>query len=213
VRRQHDGQRQATGCDGTLRGWVRQAERDAGQRAGLTTDEPHRLKELERENWELKRANEILRKASAFSRRRSATADRRDDDVHRSVSRDVRGRVDLRDTADRPLHLLSREGAAARADTAMAARAQRDEVLRPAIRRVWDAHFAVYGVRTVWRQLRREGVEVARCTVQRLMRDMGLVGARRGRTWVTTTHQAVAADHPRDSAEYEARYCQQAAVA
>jgi putative transposase len=92
-------------------------------------------------------------------------------------------------------------------------RAQRDEVLRPAIRRVWDAHFAVYGVRTVWRQLRRKGVEVARCTVQRLMRDMGLVGARRGRTWVTTTHQAVAADHPRDSAEYEARYCQQAAVA
>ena len=50
----------------TLRRWVRQAERDSGQRAGLTTDERHRLKELERENRELKRANEILRKASAF---------------------------------------------------------------------------------------------------------------------------------------------------
>lgn len=50
----------------TLRNWVRQAERDHGKRAGLTTDERDRLKELERENRELKRANEILRKASAF---------------------------------------------------------------------------------------------------------------------------------------------------
>ncbi len=50
----------------TLRKWVRQAERDAGQRPGLTTSERERLKELERENRELKRANEILRKASAY---------------------------------------------------------------------------------------------------------------------------------------------------
>src|SRR5215468_845822 len=50
----------------TLRKWVRQTERDAGQRPGLTTTERERLKELERENRELKRANEILRKASAF---------------------------------------------------------------------------------------------------------------------------------------------------
>jgi transposase len=50
----------------TLRRWVRQAERDTGDRPGLTTDERVRLKELERENRELKRANEILRKASAY---------------------------------------------------------------------------------------------------------------------------------------------------
>ncbi len=50
----------------TLRRWVRQAERDTGHRAGLTTDERQRLKELEREVRELKRANEILRKASAY---------------------------------------------------------------------------------------------------------------------------------------------------
>jgi transposase-like protein len=49
-----------------LRRWVRQAERDAGKRPGLTTDERQRLKQLERENFELKRANEILRKASAY---------------------------------------------------------------------------------------------------------------------------------------------------
>src|SRR6056297_3493789 len=55
------------GCTAeTLRGWVRQAERDHGHRAGLTTDERARLKELERENRELRRANEILRKASAY---------------------------------------------------------------------------------------------------------------------------------------------------
>ena len=50
----------------TLRLWVRQAERDGGQRAGLTTDEQQHLKVLERENRELRRANEILRKASAY---------------------------------------------------------------------------------------------------------------------------------------------------
>ena len=55
------------GCTAeTLRGWVRQAERDAGRRPGLTSDERQRLKDLERENRELRRANEILKKASAF---------------------------------------------------------------------------------------------------------------------------------------------------
>ena len=49
-----------------LRRWVRQAERDGGQRPGLTTDERQQLKQLQRENFELKRANEILRKASAY---------------------------------------------------------------------------------------------------------------------------------------------------
>ena len=50
----------------TLRKWVRQAERDQGRRAGLTSEERERLKTLERENRELRRANEILRKASAY---------------------------------------------------------------------------------------------------------------------------------------------------
>ena len=55
------------GCTAeTLRGWVRQAERDVGRRSGLTTDERARFKQLERENAELRRANEILRKASAY---------------------------------------------------------------------------------------------------------------------------------------------------
>jgi transposase len=58
---------QKIGCaEETLRSWVRQAERDQGKRAGLSTDEHARLKELEREVRELRRANEILRKASAY---------------------------------------------------------------------------------------------------------------------------------------------------
>ena len=58
---------QKIGCSGeTLRNWVRQAERDQGQRAGPTPDERERIKALERENSELRQANEILRKASAY---------------------------------------------------------------------------------------------------------------------------------------------------
>jgi transposase len=65
------------GCTAeTLRKWVRQAERDRGQRPGLTTEERQRLRDLERENRELKRTNEILRKASAYFAQ--AELDRRD---------------------------------------------------------------------------------------------------------------------------------------
>ena len=55
---------------------------------------------------------------------------------------------------------------------------------------MWDAHFQVYGPRKVWRQLRREGRRVARCTIGRLMRVMKLAGAVRGRAWVITTQAA-----------------------
>ena len=65
------------------------------------------------------------------------------------------------------------------------ARSRRDGELRPQIRRVWESNFGVYGARKVWRQLHREGVEVARCTVERLMR-LGLKGVVRGETKRTT---------------------------
>jgi transposase InsO family protein len=80
-------------------------------------------------------------------------------------------------------------------------RVQRDDELRLEIRRVWDAHFQVYGPRKVWRQLRREGIRVARCTVRRLMRAMGLQGAVRGRAWITTTQPALAPARPSDLVE------------
>jgi len=67
------------------------------------------------------------------------------------------------------------------------ARAVRDEQLKAEIRRVHEANFGVYGARKVWRQLNREGFEVARCTVERLMRELGLEGIRRGAKKRTTT--------------------------
>lgn len=59
-------------------------------------------------------------------------------------------------------------------------------VLKQAIQRVWGENFRVYGVRKVWRQLKREGEQAARCTVARLMKDMSLKGIRRGKSIRTT---------------------------
>lgn len=67
------------------------------------------------------------------------------------------------------------------------ARQQRNAPLEIAIRRVWEEHRCVYGADKVWAQLQREGVQVARCTVERLMRTLGLRGVVRGKTTVRTT--------------------------
>src|SRR5262249_47079167 len=69
----------------------------------------------------------------------------------------------------------------------------RDAELRAAISRVFEENYGVYGARKVWRQLNREGIPVARCTVERLMREMGLAGRVRGRRR-RTTHPAPIAD-------------------
>lgn len=79
----------------------------------------------------------------------------------------------------------------------LSARARRDARLSEQIRRVWQDNFKVYGVRKIWRQLRREGGEAARCTVARLMRQMGLQGAVRGRRFKTTVVDE-AASRPAD---------------
>jgi transposase InsO family protein len=76
-------------------------------------------------------------------------------------------------------------------------RSQRDLALKPEIRRVWDENFQVYGAEKVWRQLNREQIPVARCTVERLMGVLGLQGAVRGRAYKTTVPD-VAADRPVD---------------
>lgn len=80
-----------------------------------------------------------------------------------------------------------RERLAQRRDPArLSARARRDQALKPQIARVFAENFAVYGVRKVWRQMRREGFEVARCTVARLMGELGLQGVIRGKPVRTT---------------------------
>ena len=81
------------------------------------------------------------------------------------------------------------------------ARAVRDSQLRVQIRRVWEENLFVYGASKVWVQLNNEGIRVARCTVERLMRDLGLTGARRGRAWTATTDSHHGQDRPTDLVE------------
>ena len=81
--------------------------------------------------------------------------------------------------------------------TRLPPRAQRDATLRGDIQRVWEENFQVYGVRKIWRQLKREDIAVARCTVARLMRDLRLHGVVRGRRCKTTIPDA-ALDQPAD---------------
>jgi transposase InsO family protein len=81
--------------------------------------------------------------------------------------------------------------------TRRSARAQRDEMLRVEIERVWQDNRRVYGARKVWKQLGREEQPVARCTVERLMRELSIAGAVRGRR-VRTTVAALVPDRPAD---------------
>lgn len=85
-----------------------------------------------------------------------------------------------------------RHAARQRDPSLCSARARRDEFLIPHIQRVWQANFQVYGADKVWRQLQREGIEVARCTVERLMRRLGLRGVMRGKVVRTTFGDATA---------------------
>ena len=79
-----------------------------------------------------------------------------------------------------------RHAARSRNPELRSARAKRDAMLVPHIERIWQANFQVYGADMVWKQMNREGIPVARCTVERLMRHLGLQGARRGKTVRTT---------------------------
>jgi len=77
-------------------------------------------------------------------------------------------------------------------------RALRDEQLKPMITKVYDDNYSVYGAEKVWEQLLRQDVDVARCTVERLMRDLGIQGARRGKKYVVTTEPDLLAQRPSD---------------
>ena len=83
-----------------------------------------------------------------------------------------------------------RHAARARNPDLRSARAQRDDVLMPDIRRIWQANLGVYGADKVWRQMNREALVAARCTVERLMKRLGLQGVRRGKVVRTTIPDA-----------------------
>jgi len=81
------------------------------------------------------------------------------------------------------------------------ARRVRDEQLKTQIRRVWDANYQLYGARKLWAQLRREGITVARCTVERLMGELGISGAVPGKPKPTTIVQDPVGSRPADLVE------------
>ncbi|WP_432762400.1 IS3 family transposase, partial [Escherichia coli] len=179
----------------TLRVWVRQHERDTGGGdGGLTTAERQRLKELERENRELRRSNDILRQASAYF-------------CEGGVRPPLEKIMPLLDKLREQYGVgpvCSEQHIAPSTyyhcqqqrhhPDKRSAHAQRDDWLKREIQRVYDENHQVYGVRKVWRQLLREGIRVARCTVARLMAVMGLAGVLRGKKVRTTiSRKAVAA--------------------
>ncbi|EFV1499059.1 IS3 family transposase, partial [Escherichia coli] len=179
----------------TLRVWVRQHERDTGGGdGGLTTAERQRLKELERENRELRRSNDILRQASAYFAK--AEFDRLWKKLMPLLDK-LREQYGVGPVCSE-LHIAPSTYYHCQQQRhhpdKRSARAQHDDWLKREIQRVYDENHQVYGVRKVWRQLLREGIRVARCTVARLMAVMGLAGVLRGKKVRTTiSRKAVAA--------------------
>ncbi|MBO2458105.1 IS3 family transposase [Actinomadura violacea] len=169
----------------TVRSWVRQDQVDAGARLGTTTEDSVELKRLKRENAELRRANEILKAAAGFLRGRA-----------RPAAQVLTAFIDAfkKVFGVEPIcRVLSEHGTKIAPSTYYAAksrpasaRAERDAWLKTEITRIYTDDYRVYGARKVWRRLQREGHAVARCTVERLMRELGLHGARRGRKVRTT---------------------------
>ncbi|HBE3151326.1 TPA: IS3 family transposase [Escherichia coli] len=179
----------------TLRVWVRQHERDTGGGdGGLTSAERQRLKELERENRELRRSNDILRQASAYFGEGGV---RPPLEKMMPLLDKLREQYGVGPVCSE-LHIAPSTYYHCQQQRhhpdKRSARAQHDNWLKKEIQRVYDENHKVYGVRKVWRQLLREGIRVARCTVARLMAVMGLAGVLRGKKVRTTiSRKAVAA--------------------
>jgi len=176
----------------TLHDWVKKAEVDRGQRAGVPTDMADKLKALERGE---PRASAGQRDPAQGKRlfcdggaRPPVQAMSAFIDDHRGAH-GVEPICKVLPIAPSTYHAH----VAKRRDPAkLSARARQDATLKIEVRRVFDENFRVYGVRKVWRQLKREGFDVARCTVSRLMREMGLQGIIRGKSVKTTVSDKAA---------------------
>ncbi|EES9401966.1 IS3 family transposase, partial [Escherichia coli] len=189
----------------TLRVWVRQHERDTGGGdGGLTSAERQRLKELERENRELRRSNDILRQASAYFAK--AEFDRLWKKLMPLLDK-LREQYGVGPVCSE-LHIAPSTYYHCQQQRhhpdKRSARAQHDDWLKREIQRVYDENHQVYGVRKVWRQLLREGIRVARCTVARLMAVMGLAGVLRGKKVRTTISRKTVATGDRVNRQFVA---------
>nr|WP_162829373.1 IS3 family transposase [Escherichia coli] len=189
----------------TLRVWVRQHERDTGGGdGGLTSAERQRLKELERENRELRRSNDILRQASAYFGEGGV---RPPLEKMMPLLDKLREQYGVGPVCSE-LHIAPSTYYHCQQQRhhpdKRSARAQHDDWLKREIQRVYDENHQVYGVRKVWRQLLREGIRVARCTVARLMVVMGLAGVLRGKKVRTTVSRKTVATGDRVNRQFVA---------
>ncbi|WP_156429540.1 IS3 family transposase, partial [Burkholderia sp. TSV86] len=176
----------------TLHEWVKRDQVDHGERDGVTTDERERLKALEREVKELRRANEILKVASAFFGPGGARPPFQVLKAFIDQHRDTFGVEPICKVLRIAPSGYRRHAAQLRDPSRRSVHAIRDERLRPEIKRVWQANMQVYGADKVWKQMNRERIAVARCTVERLMKQLGLRGVMRGKRVRTTVPDAIA---------------------
>ncbi|WP_245907383.1 IS3 family transposase [Leucobacter massiliensis] len=191
-----------------LRTWVRQAEIDAGDAPGTTTADTQKIADLEREVRELRRANEILKTASAFFAAGGARPQAEVTGVPVAVLVDYIDEHRDRFGVEPICHVLRDAGLKIAPSTYYAAktrppsaRAVRDEQLKADIAAVHADNLGVYGARKVHAELNREGVSVARCTVERLMRELELQGLRRDKTIKTTSGDTAETERPADLVE------------
>ncbi|MDU6435449.1 MAG: IS3 family transposase [Pantoea sp.] len=170
----------------TLRIWIRQQEPVDDEQNALTASERQRLKELEREVRELRRSNDILRQASAYFGPGGA---RPPLEKIMPLLENLSGEHGVGpvchelDIAPSTYYWHQQRR---KCPERRSSRDKRDAVLIPEIQRVYEENYSVYGVRKVWRQLKREGVGVARCTIERLMKALQLRGVTRGKSVRTT---------------------------
>lgn len=155
-----------------------------------------RVSETGSRSWGVKSATSsglTRSRVRPISHKWSLTADLADHGLHRRSPVRVRSQADLPGAADRSVDLSTRTRRSRR--TSRERRPGRTRcVVRTEICRVWEQNFFVYRARRVWLQLNREGVAVARYTVARLMRAMGLRGAVRGRIFKVTTRSVEGAE-------------------
>ncbi|WP_438874982.1 IS3 family transposase [Winogradskya consettensis] len=179
-----------------LRGWVKKAEVDAGDRPGTTSSDAEHLAVLERENRELRRANQILKSAAFFLRGGAGPSVAMKVAFVDSQKAEHGVQPVLQALEHTPAQIAPSTYYATKTRPA-SARSRRDEQLTATIEQIHEDNYSVYGARKVWHELHRQGAPAARCTVERLMRAAGLRGLLRDRS-PRTTRPAPETGRPHD---------------
>ena len=180
----------------SVRSWVRQADIDEGHVPGVSTDDAARMKALEQENRELKAGQRDPEEGRQFLRggarppaqEVAAFIDANRDDVVAGRRLGVELICSVLQVAPSSYYEIK--------NRPPSARAQRDEVMGPVVRQLWEDNYRVYGARKIWKAARRAGHDVGRDQVARLMRAAGIEGVRRTKRVRTTKPDPGMPRHP-----------------